>query len=366
LSKYLIPVLNYTQAAAAVAAALRARRTALLLGSPGVGKTALVRDAAAAIGLPCHDLIASNMDPTDVAGLPYRDLQSGRVLRELFPEIRAVVDAAGVLFIDEATAMPKSVEGPMLRVAMERNAGGTPLHPGSPVVLACNPPEQAPGGIELSAAFINRIVLLRYQPSFAEVQSYFNGEAVHASPVVLDEDAFQAACVAEFADFAATLSHATDLLVYDPPRASVDQGEPWASPRGWEIGLSCLAAHGGKEDDVGYALLTGAVGPSAAGAYLAIRKLRLHLPSIDEIAANPTKARLPESLDQQIAALGLLARVAQTDVWAAWTYAGRLRKEIGAACGRFLMNKVPQASKFATVGRKAQIQLLARVQRGAA
>jgi hypothetical protein len=366
MSKHLIPTLNYKQAASAVAACLRAKRAGMLVGSPGVGKTSLVRDASDAIQKTCYDLIASNMDPTDVAGLPFRDPETGRVLRELFPEIRAVVDGPGVLFLDEATTMPKSVEGPLLRLALERNAGGMPLHPDSAVLLACNPPEQAPGGIELSAAMVNRVVVMKYQPGFDEVQSYFNGEPVRAEPLVLSEEAFHKACAAEFADFAATLAHATDLIVYDPPRASIDQGEPWASPRGWEIGLSCLAAHGGLEDEVGFALLAGSVGPAAGGSYLAIRKLRVHLPSIDEIKSNPTKANVPRQDDQQIAALGVLARVAQDDVWAAWTYAARMKPEIGAAAGRVLMNKVPQRSPHAKSGKKAQVDLLAKVKRHSA
>jgi len=366
MSKHLIPTLTYKQAASALAACLRARRAALLVGSPGGGKTSLARDASAAIDMICYDLIASNMDPTDVAGLPYRDPVTGRVLRELFPEIRAVVDNPGVLFLDEATTMPKSVEGPLLRLALERNAGGMPLHERSAVLLACNPPEQAPGGIELSAAFINRVVVLKYQPGFDEVQAFFNGEPVHATPVVLSDEEFEKACKAEFADFAATLGHATDLVVYDPPRSSIDQGEPWASPRAWEIGLSCLAAHGGTEDEVGFALLAGSVGPAAGGAYLAIRKLRAYLPSVAEIRNNPERANVPKQEDQQIAALGVLARVAQDDVWAAWTYAARMKAEIGAAAGRVLMNKVPQKSLHAKAGKKAQVDLLAKVKRHSA
>lgn len=361
-NKNLIPVLNYRQTAAAVACCIRARRTALLVGAPGVGKTMCVRDAAAAVGLPCYDLIASNMDPTDIAGLPYRDARTGHVCRELFPEIRAVVEEAAVLFLDEATTMPKSVEGPLLRLALERNAGGAPLHPGSSVIMACNPPDQAPGGIELSAAMINRVVVLRYAPDLAEIISYFNGEPVQATPNVLDEDAFQKACLVEFADFAATVSHVTDLITYDPPPASIDQGEPWASPRAWEIGLSCLAANGGAEDDVGTALLAGAVGPLSADAYLAIRKLRAKLPSIEQIRGNPVKATVPAEMDYQIAALGVLARVAQTDVWAAWIYAERLLPDIGAAAGSFLQHKhVPSYSKWAVLGQKAQVALLEAV-----
>lgn len=367
MAKHLLPKLNYEQAAQAVSACIRSKRAGMLIGSPGVGKTALTRDASEAVGLPCRDLIASNMDPTDVAGLPYRD-GSGGVGRELFPEIKAVCDSPGVLFLDEATTMPKSVEGPMLRLALERNAGGTPLHSESAVLLACNPPEQAPSGIEHSAAFINRIIILMYEPTFEEIRNFFNGEPVRAKPAVVSPQEFETRARLEMLDFAATLSHDTSLLMMDPPRGSIDQGEPWASPRAWEIGLCAYAAHGaayaaGKEDDVGYALLAGVVGPQPAAQYLAIRKLRQFLPSIEQILQHPLSVVVPAPVDHQIAALGVLARVADVDVWAAWTYAERMQPEIGAAIARILMNKPPQVSAHAETGRAAQVNLLAKIKK---
>lgn len=359
MANHLIPLLNYRQAAQAVAACLRAKRTALLYGSPGVGKTSLIRDAARAIGKPCHVLIASNLDPTDVAGLPYRGAD-GHVHRELFPEIRAVVDAPGVLFLDEATTMPKSVEGPMLRLALERNAGGVPLHEDSAVILAANPPEQAPGASDLSAAMINRVVLIRYAPHLDELRSYFQGAPVVAAPNVLSAAALKEVYRLEALDLAATLTHDPSLLVLDPPRASIDASEPWASPRAWEIGLSCYAAHG-QDDDVGFALLAGAVGPEAAQAFRAIRLLRVHLPTIDDICKAPDTAIVPNSPDYQIAAFGLLARAADRDVEAAWIYAARLQPEIGGAIARRLLELVPMRPRQTTrakTARQAQVALL--------
>ena len=367
--KDLLPVLNYRQAAEAVAACLRAKRTALLLGAPGVGKSSLVKDAAAALGLPCYILIASNMDPTDVAGLPYRG-PDGHVHRELFPEIRACVEAPGVLCLDEVTTMPKSVEGPLLRVALERNAGGQPLHPDSPVIMCANPPEQAPGGLELSAAMINRVVVLRYAPSIAtagsdigEISAYFSGDPVRAQASVLSPEEMAAPLRAEMSDFAVTLQADPTLVQLDPPRASIDGGEPWASPRAWEIGLACFAARGGQEDVVGEALLSGAVGPHAALAYLTIRKLRAHLATVEEILADPSHAKIPTEDSYQIAALGVISRVAEVDLWAAYVYTRRLpRIEYAAACVRFLVKRAPKkGGKWQVAGTKAMVTLLAQI-----
>jgi hypothetical protein len=224
---------------------------------------------------------------------------------------------------------------------------------------------------------INRLILLRYEPSFAELTAFFNGQAVRAVPNVLSEKAYTDQVRLEMADFAATVSHDPSLFVMRPPPAAVDAAEPWASPRAWEIGLSAYAALGldmtagvRSADDlqgleVGFALLAGAVGAQAAAQYLAIRDLRKHLPSIQQILEQPDAAPVPEQIDRQIAALGVLARVADTDVWAAWIYTNRLKAEIGAASARVLMNKTAHSlhSQYVLKGREAQVELLAKIKR---
>jgi hypothetical protein len=106
------------------------------------------------------------------------------------------------------------------------------------------------------------------------------------------------------------------------------------------------------------------VGEEKAAGFLGIRKLRKHLPSVDEIHAKPDKAKVPEQRDRQIAALGLLSRVADKDTWAAWVYADRLLPEIAAASGRVLMTRTPRGkSKWAQPGKQAQVKLLAKVRR---
>ncbi len=251
-----------------------------------------------------------------------------------------------------------------MRLLLEGVAGGTPLHKGSCVVGAANRPEECPGGIEMSAASINRVIkLVDYMPTLDELRAFY--ETVGEPETRVHE---------EFLDFSATLSVNSDLLDMAPPRASLDAGMPFASPRAWERGLRAYARYceranvgynvGKDEDDIGYALLAGAVGEHKAVAFLGIRKMRKHLPSIDEILRDPVKAKVPEQKDRQLAAVGLLARVAEKDLWASWIYTERLLPEISAACARVLMTRNQTgASKWFQQGKKAQIDGLAKVRR---
>ena len=107
------------------------------------------------------------------------------------------------------------------------------------------------------------------------------------------------------------------------------------------------------------------MGEPQAAAYMAIRKLRAHLPSVQGILDNPSEAMLPKEPTLQIGALGLLANVAQKDAWAAWIYAARCVDEVSAACARALfrrdVNKAPK--KWIADGQRARVRLLARIGR---
>ena len=358
-------MLTFAQAKQAITACVNSKITALLCGSPGLGKTALLREVARECGLPCHELLASNCDAVDIAGLPYINPSDGEFRRSMLPQIRACIDAPGILFLDELTTVSASVRAPLMRLLLERNAGGHALHRDSVVIAAANKPEECPGGIELDAASINRVVKLDdFQPSLDEIQEYFKTAQESGSR------AYE-----EFLDFAATLGVNSDLLDMSPPRTAIDSGLPFGSPRAWDRGLQvyaayCAAANVGynaskDEDHVGYSLLAGAVGEHKAIAFFGIRKQRKNLPDVNEILKEPLTARVPDGKDKQIAAVGLLGRVAARDSFAAWIYADRLTPEIGAACARMLVGiKDDPKSKLFKDGRQAQVRLLSKVNKG--
>jgi DNA polymerase III delta prime subunit len=169
--------LSFAQTKSALIACVRAKITAMLVGPPGCGKTALIRAVAREVTLPCHELLASNCDATDIAGLAY--VANGDLRRALLPQIKACVDAPGLLFLDEISQVTPSVHGPLMRLLLEGYAGGQPLHSGSAILAAANRPEECPGGIELTAATVNRVIKITdFFPTLSEIRAFFEGPKV--------------------------------------------------------------------------------------------------------------------------------------------------------------------------------------------
>lgn len=338
-------------------AAAEAGVVAMLLGDPGVGKSALARLVADALGLPLEVVIGSTLDPTDVGGLPVKvDSPSGgwEVVRVPMRPFKRAAERPTLVLLDEVSAAPLGVQAAYLRVALERTAGDVELHEGSRVILATNPPEQAPGGFELSAPLVGRVSVAHLRPTDEEVLAHLSGLGGEGSPLRLAAASFVAA------------ARRVDLLQVDIPPDCVAGGVPWGSPRAWERALRMLAAahsRGASEPAV-RAVLADNVGEQLAASFLGAARLE-QLPSPEAAAADPTGCRLPAEMDLLIACLGLVARVAKSRPWAAWVLAARLPDDLGVACASNLLKlpPAPMTDPLAKDGVRARVALTAKVQR---
>ncbi len=365
-----IDVLSLMECMKALEYSIKANQPINLIGPPGVGKSAIVSMVAKKLEMPFEPLILSLCDPTDIGGFPVssgRDAQNalGSINRLPLGSIKRACEEAVLLFLDELTCASPAVQGAALRLVYERWAGDVKLHPGTRIVAAANPPEQASGGWELSLPLLGRMTQINMRPTVKEVQEYFyrldakfdvHGERIPGKMTTTQEIA---------TDFAATIEMAPDLLHIDPPPGASSSGKAWGAPRSWERGIRVIAEalDMGEQDSgtVFAAVLAGNVGDDAAASYMTIRKVRHSLPSIKEILKNPITAKLPSDVNSAIAVLGILAQVSQTDPCPAWIYSDRLQNETRVAAmnvmGRFGMQKFTTSS-FHKEGVAAQSRLL--------
>lgn len=350
-----IPTVNFATARGVLLAAHAADVPVLLLGDPGVGKSALARQVAKAVGKKLVVLLGSTIDPTDVGGIPF--LVDGAARRFPLEVIQLAIKEGVILFLDEISCAPPVVQAALLRLILERCAGDSQLHPQTWVMAAANPPEQAPGGFELSAPLIGRVTLARLRPDAREVLDYFQE---------LGEEDSQLR--AEATDFALTAGVQPDLLQINIPADCVTGNAPWGAPRSWERALRAKAAaeETDASRDVVSALLEGSVGKRQAQAYLGILKMRKDCATMEDIVKNPDTAKIPTDPQKQLAILGVIGHVAKENSWAAWIYANRLdRPEFKAACAKMLQKRTPSAmsAKWAKEGVQARVALLGALPR---
>jgi hypothetical protein len=362
-----IPTINFANALDMLRVAMTANQTVLLIGDPGVGKSAICSVVAREIGYGdnFHTLLGSTLDPTDIGGLPMRSEDGKRVLRVPLDEIYQCSVNPGVLFLDEISAAPGPVQAAMLRLILERVAGNVHLHPETRIIAACNPPEQAPAGFELSAPLMGRMAVVNFRPDDTEVIEFLR--------TLGDDDSNASAMDKAIRDeamlFAAVANVTPELLQIEIPKHCVNGGQPWASPRSCERMIRARAAASviGMDlmSDSVFALTAGSMGERAATVYSGVVRMITELPSVDEIVANPEKCLCPEDKAKQVAALGLMPRIAQRNLWAAYIYAVRLRREFSLAAHKSLiaMAKYQPAitDKLTQEGIKARAKLTAMV-----
>ena len=87
------------------------------------------------------------------------------------------------------------------------------------------------------------------------------------------------------------------------------------------------------------------------------------LPSVDEIIADPTGCLCPVDKTKQVAALGLMPRIAKQNLYAAYLYATRLKREFALAAHKALLPMAkyspPPTDKLFKTGIAARAQLSA-------
>jgi hypothetical protein len=348
----------------ALAVAVAARVPVLLWGSPGTGKTSVVRSLSQAMGWPCETVIASIREPSDFAGLPVvasggdgagtgavSAASAGTQVDFAPPRwARRLAEAGhGVLFLDEISTAPPAVQAALLRVVLERTVGDLELPAGIAVVAAANPPEQSADGWDLSPPLANRFCHLEWAVDARVVAAGFVGGF---PPVTVPEmpEGWDGAPAAAASGAVAGFLVARPALACAVPAEASRAGRGWPSPRSWEMVTRLLAAASacGSSTEVVAALVVGCVGEGAGLEFLTWYD-ELDLPDPEVVLADPDRFVVPERGDRILAALSAVCAVVLADLtverWlAGWRVLGRAAAsapDVAAIAARALARRRP-------------------------
>ncbi|GAB7081090.1 AAA family ATPase [Megalodesulfovibrio paquesii] len=256
-----------TEIVTALHTLLAIRQPAFLWGAPGVGKSQVVAQVAAARGLALLDIRAVLLDPVDLRGLPRIDTQGAAVW---CPPAFLPREGAGILFLDELNAAPPLVQAACYQLILDRRLGEYELPDGWTVFAAGNRESDRAVTHRMPSALANRMVHLDFEPDLDDWLAWAAGQGVDPR-------------LRAFLRFRPALLHA-----FDPSR----QEKAFPSPRSWEFVSRILAARPDRSTLL--ALLRGAVGEAAAAECLGFLAAYDVLPRPEAVLADPGGIPIPE------------------------------------------------------------------------
>lgn len=172
---------------AILSACYTAHMPVMLVGDPGVGKTALINSWCRAnkFGEPVL-LIGSQMEPQDVAGLPMMGEMCNSA-GDIVPvtnygapswQMKIMNGESKVIFMDEFSNSPAAIQSGLLKLVGDRTFGnGEKLPEDALIVMAMNPEDTAVDYTPIAAPMANRICWVSYKPSDSEVFAGLAGDS---------------------------------------------------------------------------------------------------------------------------------------------------------------------------------------------
>ena len=256
-----------SQIVSALETLLAVRQPAFLWGAPGVGKSQVVGQVAAKLGLELVDVRAVLLDPVDLRGIPRID-ESGNAVWS--PPSFLPRQGRGILFLDELNTAPPLVQAACYQLILDRKLGEYHLPDGWTVIAAGNRESDRAVTHRMPSALANRLVHLDFQPDLDDWLSWADANSI--------EPKLQA-----FLRFRPKLLHA-----FDPQKS----GKAFPSPRSWEFVSRIMAVAPDKATLHG--LLKGAVGTAAAAECMGFLKIYDDLPDAEAVLANPGAISIPD------------------------------------------------------------------------
>lgn len=140
-------------------------RTPLFIwGTMGIGKSDTLKDIAKEMDINLIDVRVSQLEPSDLRGLPKIDNGNENTTRWLVPNwLPRDENSKGILFFDELNLSPPSIQASCYQLILDRKIGDYKLPDGWVVISAGNRVEDKANVFEMSYPLANRFTHIELQ-----------------------------------------------------------------------------------------------------------------------------------------------------------------------------------------------------------
>lgn len=294
-----------SQIAAMLQLLIAAKQPVIVWGAPGISKSAVGQQTAAALGRKAWDVRGSLIDPVDLRGIPYID--KGRTRNAPPSFLPTVADGPTLIILEEMNRAPVMVQNALLQLTLDRRIGEYELPDTCEIIACCNRETDGGGVVKMPQALSNRFVHLLMEPDVNDWCRWAAGAGIEPATIA----------------FIRSFPHL--LFAFDT------KAKAWPSPRSWEFVSRITAQKPGN--GIEHALYSGTVGEGAGVEYSAFLRMFRELPNPDAILLNPASAAVPTSPASLYAVAAALARYATpANFGRILTYLERMPIEYNVCC----------------------------------
>lgn len=248
------------------------RASWMLHGRPGIGKTEIVQTLAQEIGAKLYDLRLTMIEPQDLRGLPFFDMETRRTVWFRPEDLPDDLAQPSILFLDELTSAAPHLQPTVYGLLQERRVGAHVLPDSCLVIAAGNMVEDGAIAYEMGTALSDRLIHLHL---IASAQDWITS---YALPQGLDPAVI------------AFIRTRPDCL--DTTETALREGEMIAcTPRSWARVSTLMRAL--PDRALRNIAIAGVVGEAVAAEFRLICEDIAATVQVDALIEAPTRGRTP-------------------------------------------------------------------------